>query len=329
MRKVLGMGNALTDMLLNVENEMVLQQLNLQRGGMHLVNIDEIDLLHSYFDFSKAVKAAGGSAANTAYGVSKLGGKASFFGKIAQDDIGDFFLQDMLKNLVKPYFIIDEHQASGSSNILVSEDGERTMCTYLGVSGDLKAEDLSPELFQVHDIFHVEGYLVQNHKLIRTAVKMAKEAGCMVSIDLASFNVVEDHLEFLQSITKDYVDIVFANEEEAFAFTQKHAYDAAETIAQMADIAIVKMGSKGSIVQQGNQNFLIQAYTANCIDTTGAGDLYAAGFLYGLSINLPLQVCGEIGSWVASQVVEVIGAKIPDERWEHIKNHVQTIIANS
>ncbi len=328
MKTVLGMGNALTDILLTIEDDSILENLNLQKGGMHLINASQFDELRALLDFSKAVQATGGSASNTAYGIAKLGGKASFFGKIGKDKIGEFFLQDTKANGVNPYLIVDKHQ-SGSSTILVSKDGERTMCTFLGVAGELYAADLNPTLFEKHAIFHIEGYLVQNHELIQVAVKMAKEAGCLVSIDLASFNVVEANLAFIQELVTEYVDIVFANEDEARAFTGKEPYEAVQALAEIVDIAVVKTGKNGSFIQSGNQFYKIHAYPANCIDTTGAGDLYAAGFLYGLSLELPLQVCGEIASWLASHVIQVIGAKMLDSIWEDIRTHINVMVAKS
>lgn len=328
MMKVLGMGNALTDILLQIDNDNILNRLKLQKGSMQLVNSAKIDELHALLDFAKAVKATGGSASNTVNGIAKLGGKAAFFGKVGEDDTGKFFLDDTKRNGVVPYLIVDKQQ-SGSSTVLVSKDGERTMCTFLGVAGELEVADLSPELFEDYDIFHVEGFLVQSHALILRAVQMAKAAGMLVSIDLASFNVVEENLEFLTSMIHQYVDIVFANEDEARAFTGKNPEEALTALSEQVDVAIVKTGKTGSMIGSKGIQYSIQAYQADCIDTTGAGDLYAAGFLYGIAQNLPLPVCGQIGSWVSSQVVQVMGAKMTDEQWREINVKVNQIIAAS
>ncbi|HOS45836.1 MAG TPA: adenosine kinase [Paludibacter sp.] len=327
MKKVLGMGNALTDILLQVDNG-VLEKLNLRKGSMQLINSGKIDELRTLLDFSKAVKATGGSASNTVHGIAKLGGEAGFFGKIGEDDTGDFFLDDTKNNGVIPYLIVDKQQ-SGSSTVLVSKDGERTMCTFLGAAGELEAADLSFAPFENYDILHIEGFLVQNHALILRAVQMAKAAGMLVSIDLASFNVIEEHFEFLNSLVTKYVDIVFVNEDEARAFTGKKPKDALIALSQQVDIAIVKTGKKGSMIASKGVQYSIKAYKADCIDTTGAGDLYAAGFLYGLARDLPLPVCGQIGSWISSRIVQVMGAKMPDELWEEIHIKVNQIIAAS
>jgi sugar/nucleoside kinase (ribokinase family) len=215
---------------------------------------------------------------------------------------------------------------SGRCIVLVSPDSERTLCTYLGAACELEADDLKPEMFVGYEIFHIEGYLVQNHDLIRTAVKLAKEAGLQVSIDLASYNVVEANLEFLQEIVREYVDIVFANEEEARAFTGNEPEQALINIADHCEIAIVKVGKEGSFIKSGEEQVQIKPRLANAIDTTGAGDLYAAGFLFGLANNYSLEVCGKIGSLVSGNVVEVLGAKMTEEVWAAIHVEIEKIV---
>jgi sugar/nucleoside kinase (ribokinase family) len=155
---------------------------------------------------------------------------------------------------------------------------------------------------------------------------MAKEAGLQVSIDLASYNVVEANLDFLKEIIKDHVDIVFANEEEARAFTGKEPEEALIHISDHCDIAIVKVGKEGSFIKSGGEHVRIEPRLANAIDTTGAGDLYAAGFLFGLANEYPLEVCGKIGSLVSANVVEVLGAKMTDEVWADIHAEIKKII---
>ena len=197
------------------------------------------------------------------------------------------------------------------------------MATYLGAAVTLSAEDLNIETFKQYDILHIEGYLVQNYNLITRAGQLAKEAGLIVSIDLASYNIVTENLDFLQNFVSKYVDIVFANEEEATAFTQLPAEQAVHSIAQQASLAIVKVGAKGSYIKQGDTLLHIPAEKVKPIDTTGAGDVYAAGFLYGYANNLPLSRCAEIGTLCAAQVIEEIGAKISPERWQKIHDKLK------
>ena len=325
MKKVLGMGNALTDILLQIKSDSILSVLNLPKGSMQLINTERSEEISKAVSQYDKVMATGGSASNTINGITKLGLNAGFVGKIGKDDIGLFFTNDSVNNGVNPHLLVSE-TPSGRCIVLVSPDSERTLCTYLGAACELEASDLKPEMFQGYDFFHIEGYLVQNHDLIRTAVKMAKEEGLKVSIDLASYNVVEANLDFLHEIVKEYVDIVFANEEEARAFTTKEPKEALIQISNHCNIAVVKIGKEGSYIKSGDNQVQIKPRLAKAIDTTGAGDLYAAGFLFGLAKDYSLEVCGKIGSLVSGNVVEVLGAKMTDEVWEDIHAEIRKIV---
>lgn len=321
MKKILGMGNALTDILYQIEGDVILNNLSLPKGSMQLIDADHSMTIQSSMTGNEALMATGGSASNTINGIARLGGKAGFIGRVGRDEVGEFYSKDMSNNGVQPHLAISTN-ASGTCTVLVSPDGERTLCTFLGAAAELDPVDLHADMFTGYDIFHIEGYLVQNHELIRKAVHLAKEAGLMVSIDLASYNVVEGNLEFLKEIVAYYVDIVFANEDEARAFTGLEPQEAVVEIAKTCQIAVVKIGSQGSLVRSGNEEYLVAPFKANCIDTTGAGDLYAAGFLYGLSTGASLDVSGKIASLVSARVVEVLGAKMNDVSWTTIKNEI-------
>lgn len=325
MKKILGMGNALTDILLQIQDDNVLTRLNLPKSSMQLIDAVKTEAIRSSLDFTIAKMATGGSASNTINGITKLGGVGGFIGKIGKDEVGEFFQKDSVQNGVIPHLEYSDNQ-SGTCTVLVSPDGERTLCTFLGAACELEANDLNADMFNGYDIFHIEGYLVQNHALIATAVKLAKEAGLLVSIDLASYNVVENNLDFLKALVRDFVDIVFANEEEAKAFTGKAPEEALIQIAQQCSIAVVKIGKDGSYVKSGENQYFIAPFTANCIDTTGAGDLYAAGFLYGMARGLSLDKCGEIGALVSSKVVETLGAKMTADTWKSINLEVEKLL---
>jgi len=311
---------------LQIDNDEVLFSLNLLKGGMQLINTERSQEINDAVSNFSKIMATGGSASNTINGITRLGMNGGFVGKIGKDDIGLFFTNDSVNNGVKPHLLTSE-TPSGRCTVLVSPDTERTLCTYLGAACELEASDLNVEMFQGYDIFHIEGYLVQNHDLIRTAVSLAKQAGLKVSVDLASYNVVEDNLDFLQEIIHKYVDIVFANEEEARAFTGKEPEEALNEISEHCQIAIVKVGKDGSYIKSGDTKLQIQSRKSNCIDTTGAGDLYASGFLFGLANNYSLEVCGRIGSLISGNVVEVIGAKMSDEVWEVIHSEIALIVS--
>ena len=317
MAKVLGMGNALVDALVRIDNDNILQTLNLPKGSMQLVDWETSEKVMKAVEAFPRSQASGGSAANTIHGLAKLGVETGFLGKIGKDEIGQFFKNDLLEAKVNP-LLAESDSRSGLALALVSPDSERTFATFLGAAVELSAADLKLEDFQGYDYFHIEGYLVQNYELIETAVKLAKQANCKVSIDLASYNVVEANLDFLQRITKEYVDIVFANEEEAKSFTGKEPEEALHAIAEMVDYAIVKIGSKGSMVKHEGKVYTAGVIKATSIDTTGAGDLYASGFLFSLIKGYSLDRCAAIGSITAGNIIEVIGAKMDKDRWNGI-----------
>lgn len=311
------MGNALVDVLTVLESDEMLHRLNLPKGSMQLIDNAMLKLLQKETSHYTAHYVAGGSASNTLSILARLGVTTEFIGKIGKDEIGNFFRQETTNNGVVPSFFYSQ-QPSGRCTVLISADGERTMCTYLGASADMSAEDLRHEQFEGFRLFHIEGYLVQNYDLIRNAINYAKNHGVTVSLDLSSFNVVEEHLDFLQQIIAEKVDIVFANEDEVKALTGKELEPAVAELASMCSIAVVKIGARGSIIRHGDDQLHVPVYEAKRVDTTGAGDAYAAGFLYGWIHSLPLEMSGQIGSFLAANVIEEIGPKIVPDRWETI-----------
>jgi len=208
---------------------------------------------------------------------------------------------------------------------ITDPNAERTFAVYLGAAIELVPEDLTPEMFNGHDYFHIEGYLVQNQELVRRAVELARSAGMIISIDMASYNVVESNDAFLHDIIENYVDIVFANETEAQSFAKSDPRSALDEIAKICDIAVVKIGKDGSMVKRGEEYHYIEAWPADTIDATGAGDIYAAGFLFAHSHGLSLKMCGEVGSIVAAKVVEVVGPKIDIPRWKIAKQQIREL----
>ena len=317
MKKVLGLGNALTDILLQI-SEGDLREIGFPKGSMNLINVQQFEQLQTRFASVRKRMVAGGSASNTVATIAQLGGKAAFIGKIGNDEVGRFYHEDLLKNNVQPQMLTSSLM-SGCCIVLITPDGERTFCTYLGAAADMKAEDICKEAFIGYDICHVEGYLVQDHDLIEKALRTAKEQGCTVSLDLASYNVVNENHQFLKDLIYKYVDIVFANEDESFAYTHLNPEEAVENISQQCDIAVVKVGKRGSYIRQGSQLHHIGAVTSSCLDSTGAGDLYAGGFLHALSDGFDLRRCGEIGTIAAGRIVEIVGTKLPEETWEEIR----------
>jgi sugar/nucleoside kinase (ribokinase family) len=268
--------------------------------------------------------AAGGSAANTINGIANIGLPCSFIGKISNDKFGEYYHADMLKNGIEPILIKGVAQ-TGRATVFISKDSERTFGTYLGAAIEMIPDELTPEMFDGYHYFHIEGYLVQNHDLVRRAMQLAHEKGVKISLDLASYNVVEANRDFLKEMIEKYVDILFANEEEAKAFTGKSPEESLHELAKLVDIAVVKVGSKGSMIKRKNEVYNVGVIKVNPVDTTGAGDLYAAGFLYGLAKNLPLDKCGQIGAILSGKVIEFVGPKMDANTWKEINKMIKEI----
>jgi len=321
---VLGMGNALVDIINILENDTVLAKFGLPRGSMTLVDAELSQKIYDATRFNQKQITTGGSAANTMHTLAKLGTKCGYIGKIGKDELGAAFQEEFEKKQIETYLIPSEKE-TGRVMALVSPDSERTMATYLGAAADLKPGELTTRMFRNFSIFYIEGYLVQDHTLIETAVDLARREGLKIAIDLASFNIVEQNLTFLKNLIAEKVDIVFANEEEARAFTGKQPEEALSAIASMCELAVVKVGKSGSLIRRGNNLAKVGIIPAMAIDTTGAGDNYAAGFLYGLTQGLSLEKCGKIAALVSGKVVEVMGAKIPENKWPEILKKVKEI----
>jgi sugar/nucleoside kinase (ribokinase family) len=324
MTKVLGLGNALVDVLISIENDDILKQLNLPRGSMQLVDENFLSVATEATKGLEQSIAAGGSAANTINGIANIGVPCSFIGKISNDKFGKYYHDDMIKNGIEPILLKGKAQ-TGRATVFISKDSERTFGTYLGAAIEMVPEELTPEMFDGFGFFHIEGYLVQNHDLIRKSMKLAHDKGVKISLDLASYNVVEANRDFLKEMMEKYVDILFANEEEAKAFTGKSPEESLDEFAKMVDIAVVKIGSKGSMIKRKDQIVKVGVIKVNCVDTTGAGDLYAAGFIYGLTQNLSLKKCGQIGAIFSGKVIEFVGPKMDENTWKEIHRMVHDI----
>jgi sugar/nucleoside kinase (ribokinase family) len=325
MKKILGIGNALVDVMTRIDNDKVLSTFSLPKGSMQLVDhIKSAEVKNGTAGFRQKL-SSGGSVANTIHSLGMLGLKSGFIGSIGKDDTGVFFEKDMKSAGVKT-FLLKRNTMTGTAVALVSPDSERTFATHLGAATELTADDLQQDYFKGFDILYVEGYLIFNLPLVEKACKMAKASGMKIAIDLSSYNVVEARLKEFKDIIKKYVDIIFANEEEAKAFTGKNPHEALAVLAESCEIAVVKVGSEGSLIRRGDEVIKVGTGKVKVKDTTGAGDLYAAGFLYGYANKYPLDTCGLIGSILGGNVIEVIGAKMTDKRWNNIRAKVLSVI---
>ena len=322
-KKILGIGSALVDIMTQIPDENILQELNLPKGSMTYVDAQTSVEIGKKLAYLGNQMASGGSAANTMSGLAQLGVEAGFLSKIGNDEVGRFFERQMTETHVKPQMLMSE-TPSGRVQALVTADGERTFATCLGAAAEMCADDIRPELFEGWDVLYVEGYLVANPTMLDKAVTTAKAAGLKIAIDMASYNVVEESRDYFMQLIENYVDYVFANEQEAFALTGMDSLQALDFLASRCEIAVVKVGAKGAYIKRGDEMVTIPPMKANVIDTNGAGDMWAAGFMAGLVKGENLAKCGQMGAIVAANVIEVLGTKMDAERW----NKIHTSIAN-
>ncbi len=318
MSKIIGIGNALVDVIVNVQDETLLQNFSLPKGGMEMIDVDKKRNLHTAIKNYKQTLASGGSTSNTIHGLARLGAQAGFIGKVCKDQMGDFFEKDMRHSNIHPHLIYSDVD-TGIATTLMTQDAERTFATYLGAASTMNSAEIDESIFKDYDFIHVEGYLIFNKDLILHVCKLAKEKGLTISMDMASYNLVEQNREFIEMLLKDYVDIIFANEEEAKAFTGEDGEEALNRLSKYCRIAVVKLGGEGSLAKIDSQTVKIPAGECCAIDKNGAGDIYAAGFLYGIMNHFPPEKTGKLASRLADELVQTVGAKLSDKQWNIIK----------
>ena len=278
MDKILGIGNALTDVSVILRNDDILTELGLPKGGMVHIDDELFGKIQLMLEHHHVIITPGGSIANSCRAMGHLGVPAGFIGKVGHDKIGQLYAKSLTDVGVENLLVVSPNLSSGVCTSFISQGGERTFADHMEASIDLRADDLNPDIFKQYK------YLLEN-----------------------------------------YIDIIFANEEEAKALTGLEPYDAARKLTQCCYIAIVKMGAKGSIIATREQLSEVQAQKANCIDSTGAGDFFAGGFLYGLVNGHNLNQCAKKGAIIAAEVVQVVGTELSREKWIDIKHKIVEI----
>jgi len=318
---IVSIGSALVDILI-YEGDDFLKRTGAIKGGMTLVDKNFIEQALSITKSNTSI-LPGGSACNTAVGIGKLGGEARFVGKCGGGSMGNLLKASLIKNNVEP-FLFTSTLPTGRVLSIITPDAQRSMFTYLGAASETKPDEISTGCFDKAAIVHIEGYLLFNNDLILAALDCAKEAGALISLDLGSFTVVEESKDILMKIVKEYVDILIANEDEARVFTG--FYDeikAVRALSEGVEIAVLKVGERGSYISSKDKIIKIAPEAADhVVDTTGAGDLWTSGFIFGFANGYPLEKCGELGSACGSEVCRVVGAQIPEKGWERIKKNV-------
>ena len=323
MEKIIGIGNALVDILVRLEDNTLLEQMHLPKGGMTLIDEAQQKILRHKMEGLSMEQATGGSAGNAILALSKLGGNAGFVGKIGRDDFGKFYKENCKKVGIEAR-LLECNLPTGVANTFITPDGERTFGTCLGAASTLQASDISPALFEGVSMAHIEGYLVQNHDLMEAICQTALEMSVQLSLDLASYNVVAADLPYFQHLVQDYIDIVFANEEEAAAFTGKtEPLEAMREIASYKCLAVVKLGGKGSCARLGREEVIVSANKVPVVDTTAAGDFFAGGFLYALNCGASLKDCLNLGTLLAGHIIGVVGTRLPEEEWKEIRKSIK------
>lgn len=315
MKKVLGMGAALVDVLANVTDEWVAAQ-GVQKGGMNSVDWPQMEKFLA--GLKNSIRVPGGSTCNTMVGLARLGGNAAFISKVGNDELGLLFQEHLKKNGVESKMGLSD-VATGCVFSAVTPDAQRSMWTYLGASDFLVSEDFVPSLFDGVGLLYAEGYRAFNGECFKKSFTLARSLGVETALDFSSFGVVEACRATIDELLNNkMIDIVIANEDEAFAYAGVKEEAALEVLAQKAKVAVVKVGKKGAFIAKDGKVTKVDAKLVKAIDTTGAGDLWASGFLYGYLSGWDMQRAGNLASLVASEVVQVMGAQIPDEGWARI-----------
>ena len=234
----------------------------------------------------------------------------------------------MLKAGVASYLIKTEGP-SGACTVFNSPDVERTMGTFLGPAPTISPDEITEDVLSGYDCIHIEGYLIVNEELVRETMKKAKRLGLKVALDLANYNIVNAYKGLLEEVIPQYVDILFANASEAEAFTGLPAQEAVKALEKQVHVALVTLGKDGSLIGSEGKFYHVDAEGGKPVDTTGAGDNFAAGFLYGQSVGASLVQSAQIGSMLSGYVIDVVGPQVPADKWEQIKLKVKTILAGT
>ena len=322
---VVGIGNALVDVLSH-ETDDFLEELGLVKGAMALIDGDQAHKL--YARLGPATEVSGGSAANTMVGVASFGGSAAFIGRVRDDELGEVFAHDIRAAGVR----FDTPPATdgpptGRCLIAVTPDAERTLNTFLGAAAEIGPEDVAPELLASAQITYLEGYLFDQEsakEAFRFAAEAAHDAGRRVALTLSDGFCVDRHRADFQALVEHEVDILFANESEICALYEVDQFDdALQHVNHQCEVAALTRSAKGSVVVSGDEVHVIDPthVPTGVVDTTGAGDLYAAGFLYGFTHGYDLGRCGELGSLAASEVISHMGPR-PETSLAKLAEHL-------
>lgn len=319
---VAGIGNALLDFIVEVDDG-ILIEMDLKKGEMALIDEKKSEEILKKLEKHSVKTSPGGSSANTLAGVSALGGSAVFLGKIGNDKHGDIYEQKTNEHGVNSRLSKHDSVKTGHAITFITPDSERTFATHLGAALHFRREDVFEDDIKNSKILHIEGYQLEDKELKAAtlhAMNIAKDNNVKISIDLSDPNLIGRNLTALKEIVEKYADIVFVNETEALAFTEeKSEEDALNTLYKMCEIAIVKLGENGSLIKAKDKIYRIPIHKVNVVGTNGAGDMYAAGILYGIANKIDIEKAGRIAAYAAGLVVSGTGSRLDRSLKEEIK----------
>ena len=309
---LIGLGNAIVDIIVKVEDKFF-EINNLKKGSMNLINSNESE---NFLKNCKIIKkVSGGSSANTVVCLAELGNNVQFIGRVKDDNFGKFFSSDIKKsNTIFNAQPVEKGPSSAHSIIFISPDAQRTMCTYLGASVEFEPNDINFNLIKNSKYLYLEGYLWDSDSAKNAflkAAKLAKESDTKIILSLSDSFCVDRHRESFLDLISNYIDIVFCNKSEILSLFQENDIPSCrKSISSLCELVIITLGSKGSlIINKGNYETINPTPLGKIIDTTGAGDLYAGGFIHGLINNYSLKKCGEIGSLCAGYIITQLGSR--------------------
>lgn len=326
--RIHGIGNPLMDIIVEVSED-DLDALGIHKGTMHLIDIEQRSRLLTYLGGKERTYSCGGSCPNTIIALASLGLDTTLAGMVGNDEFGEIYRKN-LESLGVASELGSCDTPTGSSIILLTPDSERTMNTYLGANRAYRADLVSPRSLQLADVFHFTGYMwdTPNQKdAVLLALDLSRSYGTLVSFDVADPFAVARNRDAFLGIIANRADIVFANSEEArILFNNYDAFECCRSMGKLCRIAVVKNGKQGSFVSIDKEIVRIPVKGPSTpVDTTGAGDVYAAGFLYGIATGLDANAAGAIASYLAGEIIQQRGAQFSKEQADKLKERIGTM----
>lgn len=314
--EVLGIGAPVIDLVLQVPDAF-LKALSGTKHGMQGVSSETIQQLIAQSQSTPSLRP-GGSAANTIKGLARLGHRTALFGKIGTDVYAEPLIDSLEAHGVQPLLLSSE-TATTQVVILVAPNGERTFRTFFGAGYELTQEELAPLLFQNVHLVHLEGYSLLNSHVFERTLEMAEAAGCTISLDLGSHEIVTSHRQRILDALPN-IDLLFCNRDELMALLQSEPEVGCDQLCELCTTVVILLGKEGCLVGRGTERTRCAAYPANVLDTTGAGDLFASGFLHGFLTGRSLELCAHFGTILGGAITEVLGAELSEKEWLSLKN---------